>query len=79
MGQEVIGVGVGEDALEQRAGVLELFNLRIFLPQKMADLTVSLKILANWDPFLRVFLPQKWLILQLRIFLTKMGPLSLKH
>ena len=29
------------------------------LPHKTADLTVFKEIFANWDPFLRVFLPQK--------------------
>ena len=82
-------------------GVLELFfdggvrpevwnpypYLRIFLPQKTADLKLFFEIFANRDPFLRVFLPQngwfyhffaifaKWDPL-LRIFLTKMGPMS---
>ena len=61
--------------------------LRIFLPQKTADLKLFFEIFANRDPFLRVFLPQngwfyhffaifaKWDPL-LRIFLTKMGPMS---
>ena len=61
--------------------------LRIFLPQKMADLKLFFEIFTNRDPFLRVFLPQngwfyhffaifaKWDPL-LRIFLTKMGPMS---
>ena len=61
--------------------------LRVLLLQKTADLTVFFKIFTNQDPFLRVFLSQQWLILQvfhnfvkldplLRIFLTKMGPMS---
>ena len=61
--------------------------LRIFLPQKTADLKLFFEIFANRDPFLRVFLPQngwfynffaifaKWDPL-LRIFLSKMGPMS---
>ena len=62
--------------------------LRIFLPQKTADLKLFFEIFANRDPFLRVFLPQngwfyhfffaifaKWDPL-LWIFLTKMGPMS---
>ena len=61
--------------------------LRIFLPQKTADLKPFFEIFANRDPFLRVFLPQngwfynffaifaKWDPL-LRIFLSKMGPMS---
>ena len=61
--------------------------LRIFLPQKTADLKLFFEIFANRDPFLRIFLPQngwfyhffaifaKWDPL-LRIFLTKMGPMS---
>ena len=32
--------------------------LRIFLPQKTADLNLFFEIFANRDPFLRVFLPQ---------------------
>ena len=61
--------------------------LRIFLPQKTADLKLFFEIFANRDPFLRVFLPQngwfyhffaifaKWDPL-LTIFLTKMEPMS---
>ena len=61
--------------------------LRIFLPQKTADLKLFFEIFANRSPFLRVFLPQngwfyhffaifaKWDPL-LRIFLIKMGPMS---
>ena len=61
--------------------------LRIFLPQKMADLKLFFEIFANRDPFLRVFYLKmadftiffaifaKWDPL-LRIFLTKMGPMS---
>ena len=61
--------------------------LRIFFPQKTADLKLFFEIFANRDPFLRVFLPQngwfyhffaifaKWDPL-LRICLSKMGPMS---
>ena len=59
--------------------------LRIFLPQKTADLKLFFEIFANRDPFLRVFLPQndwfyhffaifaKWDPL-LRIFWPKWDP-----
>ena len=60
-----------------------------FFTQKTADYTVFFfEFCANWDPFLRVFLPQKRLIFHffrnflwngdppLRIFLKKMGPMS---
>ena len=52
------------------------YYLRIFLPQKTADLTVFFLIFANWDSFLKVFVPQKWLILQVFRNFCKMGPFS---
>ena len=50
--------------------------LRIFLPQKTADLKLFFEIFANRDPFLRVFSTSKWLILPFFCNFCEMGPSS---
>ena len=50
--------------------------LRIFLPQKTADLKLFFEIFANRDPFLRVFLPQNGWFYHFFAIFCEMGPSS---
>ena len=44
------------------------------LSKKRLILRFFFEIFINWDPFLRGFLPQKWLILQFYHNFCEMGP-----
>ena len=90
LGKLVKSQGWGTQTIFWRSVRPEVWNpypIKDFSHSKNGWLDSFLEIFANWDHFLRVFLPQKWLILilfanfvkwdhPLRIVLTKMRPMS---